>query len=457
MSRTSGVYRPSQVQRAALVLTSDPFPNLRVGEVVLLLKLLQFTVSEELLRRPTLTYVRLLYEQIMEEFVGVTMEELHGRVKDHEGDDLMESTLLVLLVQQLHRFLKVCGIADFSLTDVVKPDLERLIRILSAIINFARFREQRIQDTEEMIAETEESLDRLRSAADEQSEVQGKIKQLRLQLPEADPSGAASVDRAEQQNESIAQHVRQVKKAQEALTLEYGAYQASKGLLKERLKEVHTQYEQARESLETARKYMRENPEALEQANRDLAQRLQLEQLELVRVDAQARDFSQLRELFQAVEMDIMNAQRILDEVQKALEREERELLDQASLGEQVLASKQELADRRREVQQLDRQIQLYRDKMDRAREVSETKRQRLEEVMVELRKQYQMLVAERNVRDRELEETKAKVARWEAKTEELRRQFAVEQKETRVEMERLNAHLREYLVAMRQRVDEDS
>ena len=37
------------------------------------------------------------------------------------------------------------GLEDFSIRDILKPERKRVIMILSAIINFCKFREERMQ------------------------------------------------------------------------------------------------------------------------------------------------------------------------------------------------------------------------------------------------------------------------------------------------------------------------
>ena len=39
---------------------------------------------------------------------------------------------------------KVCGVHDFTMKDILTPDPKRVRRHLSAIINFAKFREERL-------------------------------------------------------------------------------------------------------------------------------------------------------------------------------------------------------------------------------------------------------------------------------------------------------------------------
>ena len=42
------------------------------------------------------------------------------------------------------RMMDVCGVVDFSIRDVLAPQPKRLRRHLSAVVNFAKFREERL-------------------------------------------------------------------------------------------------------------------------------------------------------------------------------------------------------------------------------------------------------------------------------------------------------------------------
>ena len=65
------------------------------------------------------------------------------------------------------RFFSTCGINDFVLTDIARPDGYRIRRILSAVINFIRFREDQSPKFDHLANECE-------ATADKVSEVQGK-------------------------------------------------------------------------------------------------------------------------------------------------------------------------------------------------------------------------------------------------------------------------------------------
>lgn len=67
---------------------------------------------------------------------------------DNQENDKTKDTFLALQLLTLHRYLAIffstCGINDFVLTDIARPDGYRIRRILSAVINFIRFREDSI-------------------------------------------------------------------------------------------------------------------------------------------------------------------------------------------------------------------------------------------------------------------------------------------------------------------------
>lgn len=52
--------------------------------------------------------------------------------------------------------MNVVGVRDFSWRDLVFPDKKRTIRNISAIINFAKFRQDRMETFQEFLEKTEQ-------------------------------------------------------------------------------------------------------------------------------------------------------------------------------------------------------------------------------------------------------------------------------------------------------------
>ncbi len=67
------------------------------------------------------------------------------------------------------------GIDDFSLKDLIRPEGPRLRIILSAMINFAKFREEQLGVFEEMSRRSEELVEQRDKMVARQAELSGKI------------------------------------------------------------------------------------------------------------------------------------------------------------------------------------------------------------------------------------------------------------------------------------------
>lgn len=67
------------------------------------------------------------------------------------------------------------GIDDFGLKDIIRPDPPRLRIILSAVINFAKFREEQLSLLEELSKKTDEINDRNTKLLRQKTELTLKI------------------------------------------------------------------------------------------------------------------------------------------------------------------------------------------------------------------------------------------------------------------------------------------
>jgi kinetochore protein Nuf2 len=67
------------------------------------------------------------------------------------------------------------GVEDFSLKDLIRPEGARLKIILSAIINFAKFREEQLAVFEDFSRKAEELVEQKSKLASRDSELSGKI------------------------------------------------------------------------------------------------------------------------------------------------------------------------------------------------------------------------------------------------------------------------------------------
>jgi kinetochore protein Nuf2 len=54
--------------------------------------------------------------------------------------------------------MDVCGVVDFSVRDILRPEYQRTRKILSALINFEKFRQQQLQENGHIFQEQVSSI-----------------------------------------------------------------------------------------------------------------------------------------------------------------------------------------------------------------------------------------------------------------------------------------------------------
>ena len=77
------------------------------------------------------------------------------------------------------RLMIEVGIEDFGFKDLIRPEGPRLRIILSAIINFAKFREEQLSVFEDFNRKSDELVEQRNKFASRETELSGKINYFR--------------------------------------------------------------------------------------------------------------------------------------------------------------------------------------------------------------------------------------------------------------------------------------
>ncbi|CCE65616.1 hypothetical protein TPHA_0M00410 [Tetrapisispora phaffii CBS 4417] len=147
------------------------FPILDIPEIVLTLHKCDFAMANEVnIRRPTSEYIITLYKQIIESYMGLSADHLltlgvNANKESVTNDNNDEHNVLNVLVLNkiCFKFFLNIGVTDFNIMDLYKPDHLRVQRLLSAVVNFARFRVEKMEDCTDIIEKSGVLLDELTS------------------------------------------------------------------------------------------------------------------------------------------------------------------------------------------------------------------------------------------------------------------------------------------------------
>ena len=159
------------------------FPILGNNEIIACLGELDVPLTEQDLLKPHPDTLYRAYEEIVTLLCGETRDEMYAPDLDAadvlEFPELYEDAIGNLKFQRnLFELMRRCGVPDFTLKDLVKPEYTRTRRNISAVINFAKFREERVAAREETQAEHEAAASARLALEAKNAELKAKIKRL---------------------------------------------------------------------------------------------------------------------------------------------------------------------------------------------------------------------------------------------------------------------------------------
>ena len=201
--------------------TSYPFPILTVEEVQACMKDLEMEgCTVEKLSKPKPDFVKAVYECLAEYCMLVTREQMNQA--DFTSLEAMElvsypelheqSIPKVIYFRHMTRLMVASQINDFSmLDDIIRPSSDRFLRNVSAIINFAKFREERLETHNAMTAHTAELVEEKERQLVEQDLLREQIEEAR----EAFSKEQAAISTAKELNLELKNQIDQKKSVYE--------------------------------------------------------------------------------------------------------------------------------------------------------------------------------------------------------------------------------------------------
>ena len=122
-------------------------------------------------------------------------QPVFGPLQDLAWPQLHENSIPELAFwRECSRLMHICGVNDFIMTDYTKPDPKRLRKQLSAIVNFAKFKEERLDMYHKITAPRDEFLERHAQLTVENQQLETQLEELR-DATAAQREEAAEIDR----------------------------------------------------------------------------------------------------------------------------------------------------------------------------------------------------------------------------------------------------------------------
>ncbi|GAO46849.1 Nuf2-domain-containing protein [Saitoella complicata NRRL Y-17804] len=435
-------------------MSSYLFPDLSAAEILTCMSELSIPFTEDDLNKPSPQRMQMVYETFADILMGVTRENLDSSLQSSSDMDFFEihsgSLGLMVFHQKLVRLMNEVGIQNFSVRDLIKPEPGSVRRILSAILNFAKFREEQMPVLDAFTAKSDEVMQRHEQLTFQAQEMKTRLEALKKQRDEEEPL----VQKAREANIALTNDLKELKKQETALTKDNDILRREKAELTEKMTNLSHLVVNTQQECEKIRARIVHDPETLKETIASMGNTLNASKANVAAMERKARELQARMDAIGCVEEDVATCLRIMEECETELTRLEeasRKVSKQREIHDQKQIEVREVEAREH---QLLRQFENASDKLVRATHQAETKREAAQKRMAQIREEYALMTAERGARQQELDKKRAMTEQIEQKIADLRADVEAEVQGLQVAYSKLMSHVDLYMEEMVQCMD---
>mgnify|MGYP003445310235 FL=1 len=441
----------------------DVFPILDLQELVICLQSCDFALAtQENISRPTSDYMVTLYKQIIENFMGISVESLLNSSNQETGDghlqeeneNIYSDTLNVLILNKIcFKFFENIGVQDFNMTDLYKPEAQRTQRLLSAVVNYARFREERMFDCNSFILQMESLLGQLRSKFDDYNLIQQQLKQYEDVDGDNIPD-EQELQKLEEQNKELEIQLKKLTKIQETLSIDYNDYKISKQSIFKDLEALSFQIVELESNRDKLIKISNTDMEELSEGIKELNDLLIQRKKTLDDLTAQQKNLQDTVTTFETIISELYDVLRIISSEVQESNRTETELV---GLKQNLINNKLKLMNvletgimYKLEIlqEQLDLQLKNLEKLSQDTKEESRLNDTKLMDLQIKYENEIKPKIDKTDIFIQE-ELISGKINKLNDEIKQLQKDFEVEVKEIEIEYSLLSGHINKYMNEM--------
>ncbi|KAF8163090.1 Nuf2 family-domain-containing protein [Crassisporium funariophilum] len=381
------------------------------------------SISPDQLKTPNAEFVEGLYCACLQRVTDLSHDSLRDPVQNAlnvsqaEDKDLYASALTSSVVlYHLTRFAKAARVEDFNSADITSPERERTLYLLSAFINFIKFKEELCDAFLNDLRERSDSLIIKRNnTIDRVTEIQERIDDLKSKIVQDGPI----CEQLDSENVALKNTMFLTKDAQTRAVQDVERYKTERNALLERKKALRDELTSIEEIIARTRSRIVQSPERIKKSISIMSTGALEDKKTVAMHEAKARDLQTKINALHNIEKDVRGC---IEQLQ-TIEREVRSLqVSQKELGEQQthlddkIIEKNELRLRQERVND---QLANANVKLERAQRHAEDRKLASQKTIERLQLEYDEMVIERRENDKQIEEVRDEASEVEAKMNE--------------------------------------
>ncbi|XP_013420888.1 kinetochore protein Nuf2 [Lingula anatina] len=343
------------------------FPVLAVEDIVDYCRITypDLHLTEGDFKNPQPAKLQRFYLLVLEDTSGINPDQL-GQAQFHETDVFEHPTVyeeavpLLKFTLSMQRLMYACGVQDFKLRDLVEPKPKRTVRLVSALINFSRFQNQRMEEVERLKNENAAVKEQHEQLLRVNDELKTKINHIRASRAEQEPELKKLQGEFEEMSMKIEKHHK------DQLALQKTLKEMKEGIAEKKASIDHLKVQMlsAKEEGDRLSRQIVQSPERMKTEGERM--RNQLMQLKMTKEERQQRglELRQQVERLEQIDSHCEQGVKLITGIDAELEREREVLAEVTNIRDRVQSQKDVLRDLTAKEQQLRRMLSTKQEKM---------------------------------------------------------------------------------------------
>ncbi|TYZ67627.1 hypothetical protein PybrP1_000871 [[Pythium] brassicae (nom. inval.)] len=367
------------------------FPLLKPSEIFACIREMQIPVAEDEIRACEPVAIRKVLEVFIESIAGATREELNQPAFAGLGaltyPELHEESIPELaFFRAAARLLSACGVYDFGLKDVQTPTPKRVRRQLSALINFAKFREERLAAFGELTRDTDQLLKRKSALQDTNEQLQRQLAEL---LREGEVE-APAIRQVSAETAALEAEINVLNKRQAVMRHETGELKTKNADLRDEMASYQFHILEAEKEFERLRGKIVSSPARVKQEIESIAVALEAAKEEVGAMERRHRELLAYSDMFARADKDMVKTIELMraaeQDVRKCKDAKAQVKLQTREIEENRRRTAEILAQRRRLEKLVEQKRELFERFKDESRFKDQAAEQALRAAQAELR-----------------------------------------------------------------------
>ncbi|KAF9973961.1 kinetochore-associated Ndc80 complex subunit nuf2 [Actinomortierella ambigua] len=357
------------------------FPLLKSQAILSCMKDVEVPFTEEELARPNATKMQIVYEAMLDIAVGSAREDLFLQDIEAMGlvaypDIVVDAVRFYVFLDQMTNMMQKVGIPDFSSRDITKPEAERVRRVLSAVINFIKFRVERQSNFFQELVKMDGLIETIADGEREYEDTMAELDALRQKRKADEPK----IDEQKAVNHQLASELEELKRIELRLSKTKNEVMNERIQLQQRSKTLDEALARSKAEFNALKAEVVEVPDNLERELEELPVRIQRAQDQYVQLTKRLAErqrwlgrIDRVPQDLQPVTDQCQSTYRFQEEVQESRQRA-------FQLENEIVDKQMAVTDLKNRIEQLDLLIAKTTDNLKKNTETTAQRVEKLED-----------------------------------------------------------------------------